>query len=152
MTSASINLGWERTGCARGQAVSVKECADVAKRFRIPVIADGGIRHVRHIVIALALGADTVMMGSMFSGLAESAALTRVDSKGNMVKTYRGMSRQALIDSDFIEEGTSREIAVIGRFHDVIGEWARTLGIAISRAGADSIEDLHAAAMLEIRQ
>lgn len=65
------------TGFGVPQFSAIKDCAEVAEKLRVPLIADGGIRGSRDIVLALAAGASTVMTGKLFSLTEESAAAKR---------------------------------------------------------------------------
>jgi IMP dehydrogenase len=69
----------EVTGFGAPQFTAIQECAEVAKRLKIPIIADGGIRNSRDIVLALAAGASTVMIGRLFAATNESAAQKKQD-------------------------------------------------------------------------
>jgi IMP dehydrogenase len=72
------------------QITAVAECAKVAERAGIPVIADGGVKHSGDVTKALAAGASSVMIGSLFAGTDESPG-DLVLYQGRSYKVYRGM-------------------------------------------------------------
>ncbi len=72
------------------QVTAVMECARVARPLGIPIISDGGIKYSGDIVKALAVGADSVMIGSLFAGTDESPGET-ILFQGRSYKVYRGM-------------------------------------------------------------
>jgi IMP dehydrogenase len=72
------------------QVTAVMECAAAAKKFGVPVIADGGIKQTGDIAKAIAAGADCVMIGGLFAGLQESPG-EKVLYEGRTYKLYRGM-------------------------------------------------------------
>ena len=72
------------------QITAISECAEMGKKHGVPVIADGGIKYSGDIVKAIAAGASTVMIGSLFAGTAESPGDV-VLYQGRSYKTYRGM-------------------------------------------------------------
>ncbi len=69
------------TGFGIPQFTAVQDCARIADKLRVPLIADGGIRTSRDVVLALAAGASTVMVGKLFSQTKESAAPKRPSDK-----------------------------------------------------------------------
>lgn len=72
------------------QLSAIFECAKVAAKYGIPVIADGGLRYSGDIVKALAAGGTSVMCGSMFAGTEEAPGETIIYN-GRKFKSYRGM-------------------------------------------------------------
>lgn len=72
------------------QVTAIYECAKVAARSRVPLIADGGIKQTGDIAKAIAAGADSVMIGSLFAGVDESPG-EKVLLEGRSYKVYRGM-------------------------------------------------------------
>jgi IMP dehydrogenase len=77
-------------GAGVPQLTAIKNCYAVSRKFKVPLIADGGIKYSGDIAKALAVGADSVMIGSLFAGTAESPGET-VLYQGRSYKVYRGM-------------------------------------------------------------
>jgi IMP dehydrogenase len=78
------------TGAGMPQITAITECARVAARFGVPIIADGGIRYSGDIAKAIAAGAHSVMIGSLLAGTEESPGET-ILYEGRSYKSYRGM-------------------------------------------------------------
>lgn len=84
------------TGFGVPQFSAIYECARIAEKLRIPLIADGGIRNSRDVVLALAAGASTVMIGKLFALTSDSAATKRKSEKNPdlMEAKYRGQASE----------------------------------------------------------
>jgi IMP dehydrogenase len=76
------------------QITAIMQCAEVADKYNIPVIADGGIKYSGDIAKALAVGASSVMIGSLFAGMAESPGES-ILLEGRTYKVFHGMGSMA---------------------------------------------------------
>lgn len=148
MTSNSVNRGYEITGCGRQQAKAIYECAEIADKYNVPVIADGGIKDVSDIAKAIALGASSVMMGKMFAAMDESPCRI-MERDGVKYKEYRGMSREDVIDSCMFPEGSVIYVKSKGKFDAVITEWIRRIKISVVRSGNCSLTEMRKNCTLE---
>jgi IMP dehydrogenase len=72
------------------QVTAISNCSKIARKYGIPIIADGGIKYSGDLTKAVAAGADVVMIGSLFAGTEESPGDT-VLYQGRTYKSYRGM-------------------------------------------------------------
>ena len=72
------------------QLSAIYECAKISKKYKIPIIADGGIRYSGDIAKAIAAGADTVMLGGLLAGTDEAPGEVEM-FEGRTYKSYRGM-------------------------------------------------------------
>lgn len=84
------------TGFGVPQFSAIYECARIAEKLRIPLIADGGIRNSRDVVLALAAGASTVMIGKLFALTMDSAAIKRQSNNDHHLieAKYRGQASE----------------------------------------------------------
>ena len=93
------------------QLTAVYDCATEARKYGVPVIADGGIKYSGDIVKALAAGAHVVMLGSMFAGVAESPGETEI-YQGRQFKVYRGMGSVGAMEKGskdrYFQEGNKK--------------------------------------------
>lgn len=138
------------------QLSAILECARVADEHGVPVIADGGIRQTGDIPKALAAGASSVMIGSLFAGVEESPGET-VLYEGRKYKTYRGMgSVGAMTDGSkdryfqdaeddlnkLVPEGIEGRVPYKGMLSEVVYQMVGGLRAAMGYTGCESIEEL----------
>jgi IMP dehydrogenase len=106
------------TGVGVPQIYAIGECSRACKKANIPLIADGGIRYSGDICKALAVGADSVMIGSLFAGTEESPGEV-VLYKGRSYKEYRGMGsvgamKEGSKDRYFQEDNDNKKLVPEG--------------------------------------
>ncbi|MCO6496044.1 MAG: IMP dehydrogenase [Chitinophagaceae bacterium] len=133
-------------------------------RSSVGIIADGGIRYTGDVVKALAAGADSVMMGSIFAGTEESPGETII-YEGRKFKQYRGMGSMGAMaqgSSDryfqdeedrakkFVPEGIEGRIAYKGHLHEVIYQFTGGLRAGMGYCGAPNINALKKAQFRKI--
>jgi IMP dehydrogenase len=146
------------------QLTAVNDVALALQKFNIPVIADGGVRYTGDIVKALAAGADSVMLGSMFAGVEESPGETII-YEGRKFKSYRGMgSLEAMqkgskdryfqdAEDDvkkLVPEGISGRVPFKGKLMEVMHQITGGLRAGMGYCGAASIEALKGASFIRI--
>lgn len=137
------------TGFGVSQFSAIVECADIAEKLRIPLIADGGIRDSRDMVLALAAGASSVMVGKLFALTQESAAPKRTTETNGCEAKYRGQASKDFQDDYFgalkektVAEGIDFWAPVIGNAQSLIDTLLGGLRSGLTYGGARSIKEL----------
>ncbi|WP_455939698.1 IMP dehydrogenase, partial [Helicobacter fennelliae] len=99
-------------GVGMPQITAIEDCAKVASKLGIPVIADGGIKYSGDVAKALAIGASSVMIGSLLAGTEESPG-DLVLYQGRQYKSYRGMGSIGAMTKGsadrYFQEGTAQD-------------------------------------------
>ena len=144
------------SGVGVPQVSAIMNCAEVAQKHNIPVIADGGIRQSGDIAKAIAAGASSVMIGSLFAGLKESPGQL-VIYKGRQFKEYRGMgSLGAMVKGSaerygqssstearkLVPEGVEGRVPYRGTLGDFVYQLVGGLRAGMGYCGARNIEEL----------
>ena len=142
------------SGAGMPQMTAIFECARAARRYGIPVIADGGIKYSGDIVKAIVAGADVVMLGSLLAGLEESPGEV-VLSEGRRFKEYRGMGSLGAMQGygrdryasgqgsgKLVPEGIEGRVPYRGLLRDYVYQLVGGLRSGMGYAGAATLEDL----------
>jgi IMP dehydrogenase len=144
------------SGVGVPQITAIHEANKAAQEAGVPIIADGGIRQSGDITKALAAGASTVMMGSLFAGLDESPGETII-YKGRRFKVYRGMgSLGAMIKGSadrygqagegrrekLVPEGVEGRVPYRGSLSEFVYQLVGGLRAGMGYCGAADIEQL----------
>ncbi|AXO90963.1 IMP dehydrogenase [Bacillus anthracis] len=135
------------------QLTAVYDCATEARKYGIPVIADGGIKYSGDMVKALAAGAHVVMLGSMFAGVAESPGETEI-YQGRQFKVYRGMGSVGAMEKGskdryfqegnkkLVPEGIEGRVPYKGPLADTVHQLVGGLRAGMGYCGAQDLEYL----------
>ncbi|MFB3851531.1 MAG: IMP dehydrogenase [Acidobacteriota bacterium] len=144
------------TGAGVPQLSAIMESSKAAKEHDIPIIADGGIRYSGEIVKALAAGADSVMIGSLFAGTEESPGET-ILYQGRTFKVYRGMGSLGAMKSGSAEryfqnsdtslsklvpEGIEGMVPFKGSLENMVFQLVGGLRSGMGLVGAKNIKEL----------
>jgi IMP dehydrogenase len=141
------------------QITAVAQVADIAHPAGVSIISDGGIRFSGDVAKALAAGADTVMMGSMFAGTDEAPGKV-ITIKGRLYKQYRGMGSLGVMSSGqssdryfqkkgigstkIVPEGVEGVTPYVGHVSEVVYQLVGGLKSAMGYTGSKTIPDMHA--------
>jgi IMP dehydrogenase len=132
------------TGCGVPQLTAIALCSEVAREYKIPVIADGGIKTSGDMVKAFAAGASTVMLGSMLSGTLETPGEVKHGKK-----QYRGMASKSAqvswrggVPEGMAAEGESTFVPIKGHVKDVILELTGGIRSGMSYLNASALAEI----------
>jgi IMP dehydrogenase len=151
-------------GAGVPQITAIMEAASALKKKGVPLIADGGIRYTGDVVKAIAAGASTVMMGSVFAGVEESPGDTII-YEGRKFKQYRGMGSLGAmqkgssdryfqdVEDDIkklVPEGIEGRVPYKGYLSEVIAQFIGGLRAGMGYSGSKDINALHNARFIKI--
>ncbi len=135
------------------QITAVMDCYEVADKYGIPIIADGGIKYSGDITKAIAAGANVCMMGSLFAGCDESPGEFEL-YQGRKYKVYRGMGSIAAMENGsrdryfqtnakkLVPEGVEGRVAYKGSVEDAVFQLLGGLRSGMGYCGTKTIEEL----------
>jgi IMP dehydrogenase len=138
------------------QMTAIRNCAEIADKYNVPLIADGGIKFSGDITKALGIGARMVMVGSLFAGAEETPGETFL-FQGRTYKGYRGMGSlgamkkgssdryfQDMVESQskLVPEGIEGRVPYSGPLSDIIFQLMGGLRSGMGYVGARTIEEL----------
>ncbi len=141
------------TGIGVPQITAIINCAKAGKEYDIPIIADGGIKYSGDITKALAAGASSVMIGSLFAGTKESPGEEEL-YEGRRFKVYRGMGSLSAMKAGsgdryfqentmkYVPEGVEGRVPYRGPLGDVVYQLIGGLRAGMGYVGAKDIKEL----------
>ena len=140
-------------GVGMPQLTAVWECSRAAERFGVPVIADGGVKYSGDVPKALAAGAQSVMIGSLFAGTEESPGELEI-YQGRSYKVYRGMGSLGALEEGskdryfqegqqkLVPEGVEGRVPFRGQLSETVFQLVGGLRSGMGYCGTATIEDL----------
>ena len=135
------------------QITAIMDCYAVAKKYGIPIIADGGIKYSGDMTKAIAAGANVCMMGSIFAGCDESPGTFEL-FQGRKYKVYRGMGSIAAMENGskdryfqqdakkLVPEGVEGRVAYKGLVEDTVFQLIGGIRSGMGYCGTKTIEEL----------
>ena len=135
------------------QITAVYDVSQVAKKYGVPIIADGGIKYSGDMVKAIAAGADVIMMGSLFAGCDESPGEFEI-YQGRRFKVYRGMGSIGAMEKGskdryfqtgskkLVPEGVEGRVPYKGSIPDTVFQLLGGLKSGMGYCGTKTIADL----------
>jgi IMP dehydrogenase len=135
------------------QITAIYDCACVASKYGIPIIADGGVKYSGDIVKAIAAGADVVMIGSLLAGCEESPGESEI-YQGRRFKVYRGMGSLGAMavgskdryfqeeSKKLVPEGVEGRVPYKGPVSDTVYQLVGGLKSGMGYCGSHSISEL----------
>ncbi len=162
MGGGSICVTQEQKGTGRGLATALMKVSEARDRYfqetkrYIPIVADGGVTTSKDVVVALALGADYVMMGRYFARMEESPT-EKVQINNHIMKPYWGegsararqWSGPRYYHAAFVE-GVEGFVEYAGKLRDNLDQMLTKIKAAMSSCGCATIQDLHENTELEL--
>ena len=136
------------------QLTAVMDCAEIGRKYGVPVIADGGLKYSGDIVKALAAGASVAMLGSLFAGCEEAPGEMEI-YQGRSYKVYRGMGSLAAMESGskdryfqegnkkLVPEGVEGRVAYKGLVADTIFQLIGGIRSGMGYLGSKDLDTLY---------
>ncbi|HKP97133.1 MAG TPA: IMP dehydrogenase [Fibrobacteria bacterium] len=162
----SICITREQKGIGRGQASALMEVVEERNRYArekgiyVPICSDGGLANDTQIIIAMAMGADFVMMGRYFA-MTDESPTPKVSIKGRIYKPYwgegsnRARNWQRYVDDQaaarlHFEEGVDGYVPVVGSVNEVLGLTLEKMRATMCNLGSKTLAEFTRNAVLTL--
>ncbi len=141
------------SGIGVPQVSAIYDCYQVASKYGVPVIGDGGVKYSGDIVKGIAAGANVIMVGSLVAGCEEAPGETEI-YQGRQFKTYRGMGSLSAMNNGskdryfqannkkLVPEGVEGRVAYKGYLADTVFQLMGGLRSGMGYCGTATIEEL----------